>query len=80
MHLHRIQNPLPALEAVEVGSLSSFPAFSLGAPGWVNHQLREAAGACRSATALRRSHSREIRGLPLPFAAPLPPHTHPAIA
>jgi hypothetical protein len=75
MHLHRTQNSLPALDSVEVRSLSSFPAYNLATHTNANPQAREAEETWGAATVLRRSHAPEIRGLPLPFAAPLLSHT-----
>jgi len=80
MHLHPTQNPLPAYQPVEVWVLTSFPAHDLEG---VSHEpppvppARESSG---SAAAIYSFHSREIRGLLLPFAARILLYAHLAAA
>ena len=68
MLLHRTDDAPPALETVEVASLTSFPAHDLGAgKGWA-HRLLLAEPSGWVATGIRSFHLPEIRSRHLPFA------------
>ena len=72
MLLHRTHNPPPALETVEVASLTSFPAHDLDAgTGWA-YRVLAAEKSGWVGRGIRTCHFGEIRSPHLPFAtAPL---------
>lgn len=80
MRLHRTPSTLPALLTVIVASLTSFPAHDLGADTGRAPRVLKAEKCSGAGSGIRTGHSREIRSLVLPFAAPLLSPNHLAAA
>lgn len=80
MHLHPTQIPLPAFQLVEVWDLTSFPAHDLERISQEPPPVPASRESSGSAAAIYTFHCREIRGLPLPFAARIRRYAHLAAA
>ena len=80
MRLYRTPNALPALSTVIVASLTSFSAHDLGADTSPASRTLQAEKSSGAGGGICSFHSREIRSLPLPFAARILSHNHLAAA